>query len=333
MTRTCVGSVLAVTAATFLLAATAARASHLIFVGVGYDPAIQSNQVVSINGTSGAATVLNTFTFSGGGYFGGLTPGKSDNFYALSSNDTLYDFNATTGQIISDVPLTYPVESYISTPSGFVGVGYDASTQQNQVVAFNATTGAATVLNSFQFDSGFYNGEMVAGPDSNFYMLSSAGTLYDFADKTGQIISETPLSYAFQTIVETPSGLVGIGYDASAQQNQILSINTTSGATTVLNSFNFDSGGYYGEFAPGAGDDFYTLSSAPTIYDFNAASGQIISATPVDYPLQAFTTVSVPEPGTYALMTLGFGLLGLILRRMRGLRGLVVGASTHADAF
>ena len=317
--NTRINRIAAATAAAGVLVSGATNAAtHSIFVGVGYNSTTNKNEIVSINPSTGATSVLNSFTFDSGGYFG-IVPGQQGNFYALSSALTLYDFNATTGQILSTTPISYPsLQTIVSLPSGLKGIGYNASTNKNEIVSINAKTGAISVLNSFSFDSAGYNGSLVPGQDNNFYALSSAPTLYNFSALSGQILSTTPIPYPpLQNLVSLPSALVGIGYNTATNKNEIVSIDAKTGATSVSNSFTFDSGGYYGSLVPGQDDNFYALSSAPTLYDFSALSGQILSTTPISYPsLQTFTVVmAVPEPATYAMIIAGFGLLGLGLRR------------------
>jgi probable HAF family extracellular repeat protein len=86
--------------------------------------------------------------------------------------------------------------------------------------------------------------------------------------------------------------LLGIGYNSTTRQNYLASIDPATGATTVLNSFVFSSGGWLAPSLTAANGNVYALSSDSHLYDFDATTGAIISVITDNAPgtLQALTT-------------------------------------------
>jgi hypothetical protein len=83
--------------------------------------------------------------------------------------------------------------------------------------------------------------------------------------------------------------LIGLDYASATGQNEIRSIDTATGQTTLLNSFTFDSGTWVEGTVvsnPSAGK-LYVESGAQTLYTFDLASGEILSTAPLQMFMQA----------------------------------------------
>ena len=90
-------------------------------------------------------------------------------------------------------------------------------------------------------------------------------------------IAASFLSMLFIYNFNAQAQVAGINYNSSCQHNQYLCINPTNGSVTVLNTFDYDSGFYYGnsfttDVTQGRA---YAISSAGTLYTFDLATGII----------------------------------------------------------
>ena len=62
------------------------------------------------------------------------------------------------------------------------------------------------------------------------------------------------------------------------------------------------------------------LSFSSDTFNPSSPPSQLVSFTDTTFDFRFLNTSSVPEPGTWAMMLVGFGFLGAALRRSRGAR-------------
>jgi hypothetical protein len=208
----------------FLLSVTIVRAGPL--VGIGADAG--HNQFLSIDAESGAATVLNTFDFSSGGW-------RSTTFtvdpaagmaYALSDDALLYRFDLVTGAIIGVPTATADLQAVAPGNTGLVAICYNASISQNQFLAVDPVSGTVSTLNSFNFSSGAWRPESLTVDSAAgiAYAVSSDDHLYRFDIATGAILGSPSPTAFVQAMNLGSAGLVSIGLNLATGHNQFMAI-------------------------------------------------------------------------------------------------------------
>ena len=278
-----------------LLATTATSFSQL--VGIDYNFCTMHNEFGCVDPfLTGTTVLLNSFDFSSGFWSPG-TVGSDPSVgidYALSSDYTLYTFNASSGSILTAASLDTYMQAINSPSSGqFVGIDYNGSTLHNKLRSINPVTGTTTWLNSFDFSSGgWYPDTFRSDPSAGIvYAISADNTLYAFNASSGIIGSMVNLNTLtpIVTIDRASSGqLIGIGYNSMTSQWEFRRIDPLTGATTLLNSFNFSPGVYTYTFRsdPSAGKA-YIISYDAKLYTFDVSSGLILTVTSLDSSIQA----------------------------------------------
>ncbi len=207
------------------------------------------NQLRTVNAATGATTVRNSFVFSGGAWNPGtFVSDASGNVYAQSFDRTVYTFNALTGQVVHDVMGdTSMGQLRLSSSGQLIGIGYDPGSMRNEVRVMNPITGATTLLNSFTFTSGAYRPFTVSIDltGNRLYAMASDAALHAFDLTTGASLPTVPADTTMDTLAsDGAGGLIGISYNDALTQFEIRTLNALTGATAVLNTFEFDSGGY-----------------------------------------------------------------------------------------
>jgi outer membrane protein assembly factor BamB len=164
-----------------------------------------------------------------------------------------------------------------------VGINYNNSSQHNQYLCINPATGATTVLNCFDYDSGFWypNSLTTDVSTSSAYAVSSAGTLYTFNLTTGNIQGAVPLGIS--VIRPGLNGtLIGIK-NTSSGLFEFHSIDPATGSSTALSSFTMSAGYFANSFVtdlktgPAGGQGTaYLLSGDHKLYTFNVTTGALL---------------------------------------------------------
>lgn len=145
--------------------------------------------------------------------------------------------------------------------------------------------------------SGNINGSTNTTADASFLNAQNAYNAYAAMNGFGTI--------TLNFLADTDSGLGGLGTFTGLDQ--------TSGTFTINPGYSID------YFAVKYGDRF-------TLYNYN---GQTTFTTDGQHGLSHLvffgSQTAVPEPATWAMMLLGFGGIGIAMRRRRGSRGRTLG--------
>jgi WD40 repeat protein len=293
--------------------------------GINYDPNLGQNQVRLVNPVTGSTTLLNTFTFSSGGWNGETFSVNSQSalLYAQSGDQTVYTFDAKSGHILNSVVADTGMSAMdIGLGSNLIGISYDPVSMENEIRAVDPSTGHTTLLNTFAFSSGgFFPGTLASVPSLNrFYVQSGDGTVYTFDLTTGQILNARLADTTMQALSYWKAGeLIGIDYNPGTMQNEVRILDPSTGTTTLLSSLAFSSGGWIDTtFAVDSlGNVFYAESGDGTLYTFDLGTGAILGSQSLDTTMQTLGVVAntpVPEPSTiWAVALLG----PVIWRRVR----------------
>ena len=94
--------------------------------------------------------------------------------------------------------------------------------------------------------------------------------------------------------------ILGIGFNGTTMQNEVRRVDPVTGVSTLLNSFMFSSGSWTAQIVVDeAANRFYAESGDHKLYQFDVATGAILSITTLDTFLQAFVLIQpevVPIP-------------------------------------
>jgi hypothetical protein len=87
---------------------------------------------------------------------------------------------------------------------------------------------------------------------------------------------------------------IGISYNTETMQNEVRTIDPTTGASSLLNSLVFDNGGWTGHISVDVGSNsFYTISGGNRLYKFDLTTGAILATVSPDFPnLQAVEIIT-----------------------------------------
>ncbi len=126
-------------------------------------------------------------------------------------------------------------------------ITYNEATMHNEFLSLDPATGVTTVLNTFDFSTGFWLGDLVpiAGLGTA-YAFSEDNKLYTFDYASGAILSAVPLDIAqnMATFMQGVGGkLVGINYNSISGDAEFRSIDPVTGATVLLNTVTLSGNG------------------------------------------------------------------------------------------
>lgn len=285
-----------------------AAAILLVFTGnVNAENLTALNSSNQIGVFDSSATIINTTLFNtitgtaAGETFVGIDLRPSNNLvYGISSANRIYTINPNTGVSLFVANLSQSIIDATNKSYGFdinpivdrtanASLRLVSSTGDNYGI--NATTGAVTVATS-----------IAAGFTGVAYRNSDAST-----PAVAPVSTEL---YYINSITDTL---------ASAQTNFNNPVITTDGplGVNILNATGFEitrSSNAYGAFLTNSNSlnsDFYTVDlDAGTALRVGSFIGTVNGLTSA--PVSA-----IPEPGTYAMMLAGLGMLGFISRRRK----------------
>ena len=164
-------------------------------------------------------------------------------------------------------------------------INYNYTTLHNQYLCVDSLTGSIVVLNTFDFDTGYWTGVLISDPASNeAYALSSGKTLYTFDINSGAI--KQHVSTGLDLIAPAFNGeLVGIK-NLSGGSFEFDSVDPVTGTTMMLSTFTLSSGYYSDSFVTdlvsgtaGSQGTAYFLESPNILHRFNVTNGASLGMT------------------------------------------------------
>lgn len=195
---------------------------------------------------------------------------------------------------------------------------------------FNGEAGGASVLNYNAFANFTVSGQvdLVRSPD---YGIACSGSCVDLDGTTGPGTLTSRSSFAFNA-----GDVIRLSYDLSGSQRSAASDSWFSGFTfgsaTQLNNYGFNYFGtdqVVGNFNTSsittssslAGNTpfstrslFFTAGNSGTLH-FNVGTNSADNVGPVLDNVRLDVSNPVPEPATWAMMIVGFGVVGASMRR------------------
>jgi hypothetical protein len=274
-----------------------------LLIGINYNFSTNQNEIRTVNPNTGETCLLNSFVFDTGYWYPNtFSVDKTANrIYAMSSGGKLYQFTLDTGAAVPPaVSIDTDMQTFRAGSNGLlVGIRYNFSTNQNEIRTVNPSTGETSLLNSFVFDTGgWYSDTFSVDKTANrIYAMSSSSKLYQFTLDTGAAVPPTvSIDTNLQTLRAAGNGLfVGINYNGLTNQNEIRTVNPSTGETTLLNAFAFDSGAYNPSTfsVDKTANRIYVVSSSNTLYQFRLDTGAAVPPTvSIDTDMQTLTAIS-----------------------------------------
>ena len=177
--------------------------AHCQLLGIAYNSATARNEFRSIDPVTGVTTLLNSFTFSSGGFLSATftcdpATGKA---YTISGG-SLYSFSLSSGAVLSVAALNASMQVLGPGLAGnLVGIAYNSATARNEFRSIDPVTGVTTLLNSFTFSSGgFLSATFTCDPATGKAYTISGGSLYSFSLSSGAVLSVAALNASMQTM-------------------------------------------------------------------------------------------------------------------------------------
>lgn len=263
-------------------------------IGVTWNSTTEENEIRTVDPNTGTSSVVNTLTFDTGYWwpytFGLYAPvGRC---YATSSSNTLYVLDTTTGELLWTVPFDIEMQEWMPAGNGLlIGIGWNSTTQENELRTADPATGIWSFLNSFTFDTGYWFALSFSVDPSvgQCYATSSSNTLYVLDTTTGELLWTVPFSRPMQAWRPADNGLlIGIGRNDTTEENEICIADSATGVWSVLNSFAFDSGVWWVEtfrVDPSVGR-CYATSNSNTLHVFDISTGELLWTAPLDASFQ-----------------------------------------------
>lgn len=175
--------------------------------------------------------------------------------------------------------------------------------------------------------SGFYQGNLLSNPPSDLSAQTAGLSLIGLSNWNGQIL-EPQLNLASSTVnfATALNGMTWVGIHFGAGTNSP-SPQTPGGVTAF---YRFDAGvnldAFVLNFGSASAARLYATGPAPAppvtppvTPPTGGPADQPEPTPPQGSPFAPPPVTAIPEPGTWALMILGFGAAGAVLRRRRSL--------------
>lgn len=294
-------------------------------VGISYNPDTNENEFRTVNPESGVTSVLNTFQFASGGYYGLFSDPARNVAYAPSGQNELYRFDLTTGQIlgVTSIERDYP-NIAVGGTTGLSAIYYDSNSMEYSLNQLDPLTGAVNPLTVIPTAGGL--GSLISNPLTDVgYTTNGPDSVLKFDLNTGANLGTIQLPFAYPNLQAGVDGdLAGILYNFSTEKNELYAIDGENGQATLLNTWAFTSGYYSAFLTDPLGERAYALSGANDIYTFDLRSGDILNIAPLDSAMQNFAIGpadpqfnEIPEPQYAGAIGLILLFISLYFRRFR----------------
>lgn len=208
---------------------------------------------------------------------------------------------------------------------GLFAATISSPAQAQRIDSATSTLSGATLINfeglaeGTLVGSGTYSGVTFSQPDGGRPQIDNSPFLFGYGPSsgTGVLTGSTEGGAPFPTV----AGLTVTFSSGQSSVEAFLSDTSALGTYNILaygfggvllDSFNASGTNRYVGFS-GLGADIYSVQFGPS-----SAFGDAFAIDDVRF---VAATGAVPEPGTWAMMLLGFGGMGVALRRRRSLTG------------
>jgi hypothetical protein len=278
-----------------------------------------TNEIVSLDPQTDDQNTIASNVYPGGYYSDSFVASPADGIvYAEGSNYDLYSYSLNNGAELNSPLLPFAFEALALESSSNYLIGIDYNGTANDVRTINAVTGATSILASNVLPGGVYADTFRSNPGLNvFYAEGANQKLYSFNMSTGVQIAAPTLSTTFQSLGldYIPNTLIGFSYSGAGEQ--LSSVNTLTGAITLLNPSVLP-GGYHLDSLVSDPESqvLYAIAGNGQLYEYSMSSGDEIASFSIDSQVTALTGDDVPEPRSIYLFILSILWIAASHRRV-----------------
>jgi sugar lactone lactonase YvrE len=280
---------------------------------------LNNNTIVSYDTTGNVGTTIaasvSIFVNTNPDYTRGLAFDTSGNLYAANAEpNTISKFNSSAGYVSNIAAnLSYPNALIFDSSGNLYAANYGNST----ISKFNSTGGYVSNIATN------LSGPFGLAFDSLGYLYASnasSNTISKF-NSTGGYVSNiaTNLSYPIGLALDSSDNL----YAANYGNNTISKFNSSGGYVSIITT---NLSIPFGLVLDSSGNLYAANSGNSTISKFDS-SGTFLTSWSVGTAAPsflAFKPVSVPEPSTYALATIGTSVIAYLARRRKAKQAVVI---------
>ena len=255
--------------------------------GIGYSASSGKNYLKSFDPSTGRVRYSASFSFDSGGWYANSLVATSTDVYAVSAGGKLYDFDAATGVLKSSSISVGYIQALAKSSKHLIGILYDNATKSNYLKSFDPDTGYVNYAKKFSFP--WYFGSFTV-TETDVYLISGDGKLYDFNATTGSLKSDSVSVGSVRALAASGDDLVCVIYDAATGKQYLRLFNPSTGVAKYSTEISLDSSWSPDWFASNA-TDVYLRTVNGTIYNFDAANGSLKSSKIIDKSLQDIAVI------------------------------------------
>jgi len=146
-------------------------------IGIGYDESTQQNYIIQVNVSTGAATKISSFYFVNSCWHPWMmvTDPKNGYIYANDCNGQLYRIIMDGSEVKKIGYLNKYFQQWgMDDKGGLIGIGYNETSEMNEIRQVDINTAEVTTIKSFAFNTGWWHPEfMITNPDSGLIWAMS----------------------------------------------------------------------------------------------------------------------------------------------------------------
>jgi hypothetical protein len=257
-----------------------------------------------------------------------IAPAHAVVLYGVDELNNLVSFDsANPGAILSNVALSGVSGSSILAIDTRVltDITY-ALTDDYRLFTVNRNTGATGLVSNLALTGS--NFAMDFNPtNNNLRIVSNNDTNYVYNFVTNTLVPGTNVSYpggvpnpdivgAAYTNNDTNPATGTTLYVIDSSNNRLATLNVATGALTSVGSLGFNVGARTSfDIATVGNKNLGYVINGTTLYSVNLGTGALSKLGNTDRAIFGLTVGSVPEPTTWAMMLIGFGVIGGAMRR------------------
>ena len=169
-----------------------------------------------------------------------------------------------------------------------VGLDFNSGSGNWEYRTVNAATGATTSLNTFPLSSGLTDGAFVTDPSGGSAYIISGSGLYHLNLGTGSVLGTSSLDTSITSYGLSSGGLAGVAFNSGTGNWEYRSINSVSGATTLLNTFTLGGGLNDSSFVTDPSGGSAYLISGIQFYHLSLSTGTVLNTASLDTSIVAY---------------------------------------------